>query len=84
MSQVVPDLPGEFLESDTLGRRQQIRLTTDCGQDILLNRHKTVPMLNGGGLQIDDLNWLTQSRRTAYGNQARGPTSTRTPCVPRG
>jgi urease accessory protein len=38
--------------------RRRIRLTTDQGQDILLDLPKTVAMADGDGLQLDDGTWL--------------------------
>ncbi len=38
--------------------RRRIRLTTDHGEDVLLDLPKTVAMANGDGLQLDDGNWL--------------------------
>lgn len=45
------------LDFDTRHRRR-IRLTTDYGEDILLDLPKTVAMADGDGLQLDDGNWL--------------------------
>jgi urease accessory protein len=39
--------------------RRRFRLTTDQGQDILLDLPKTVAMADGDGLQLDDGTWLT-------------------------
>jgi urease accessory protein len=38
--------------------RRRIRLTTDQGEDILLDLPKTVAMGDGDGLQLDDGTWL--------------------------
>ena len=38
--------------------RRRIRLTTDMGQDILLDLPETVAMADGDGLQLDDGTWL--------------------------
>ena len=38
--------------------RRRIRLTTDHGEDVLLDLPKTVAMANGDGLQLDDGSWL--------------------------
>ena len=38
--------------------RRRIRLTTDQGQDILLDLPNTVAMADGDGLQLDDGTWL--------------------------
>jgi len=38
--------------------RRRIRLTTDHGEDVLLDLPKTVAMANGDGLQLDDGTWL--------------------------
>jgi len=38
--------------------RRRIRLTTDQGDDILLNLPKAVAMADGDGLQLDDRSWL--------------------------
>jgi len=38
--------------------RRRIRLTTDQGEDILLDLPKTVAMADGDGLQLDDGTWL--------------------------
>src|SRR5215475_13539 len=38
--------------------RRRIRLTTDQGEDILLDLPKTVAMADGDGLQLDDGPWL--------------------------
>jgi urease accessory protein len=38
--------------------RRRIRLTTDHGQDILLDLPKAVAMADGDGLQLDDGAWL--------------------------
>jgi urease accessory protein len=38
--------------------RRRIRLTTDHGEDVLLDLPKTVAMANGDGLQLDDGRWL--------------------------
>ncbi len=38
--------------------RRRIRLTTDRGEDVLLDLPKTVAMANGDGLQLDDGSWL--------------------------
>ena len=38
--------------------RRRIRLTTDQGEDILLDLPKTVAMSDGDGLQLDDGTWL--------------------------
>ena len=38
--------------------RRRIRLTTDQGQDILLDLPKAVAMADGDGLQLDDGTWL--------------------------
>jgi urease accessory protein len=45
------------LEFDARHRRR-IRLTTDQGQDILLDLPKAVAMADGDGLQLDDGTWL--------------------------
>src|SRR5262250_1190238 len=39
--------------------RRRIRLTTDQGEDILLDLPKAVAMADGDGLQLDDGAWLT-------------------------
>ena len=39
--------------------RRRMRLSTDQGQDILLDLPKTVAMADGDGLQLDDGNWLS-------------------------
>jgi urease accessory protein len=38
--------------------RRRIRLTTDQGEDILLDLPKAVAMADGDGLQLDDGTWL--------------------------
>jgi len=38
--------------------RRRIRLTTDHGENILLDLPKTVAMADGDGLQLDDGTWL--------------------------
>ena len=38
--------------------RRRIRLTTDSGEDVLLDLPKAVAMADGDGLQLDDGNWL--------------------------
>lgn len=38
--------------------RRRIKLTTDHGEDILLNLPKAVAMAHGDGLQLDDARWL--------------------------
>src|SRR5262245_38656156 len=38
--------------------RRRIRLTTDQGEDILLDLSQTVAMGDGDGLQLDDGTWL--------------------------
>ena len=38
--------------------RRRIRLTTDHGEDVLLDLPKTVAMADGDGLQLDDGTWL--------------------------
>ncbi len=38
--------------------RRRIQLTTDRGEDILLNLPKAVAMADGDGLQLDDARWL--------------------------
>src|SRR5262249_13641349 len=38
--------------------RRRIRLTTDQGEDILLDLSKAVAMTDGDGLQLDDGTWL--------------------------
>ena len=38
--------------------RRRIRLTTDQGEDILLDLPKAVAMADGDGLQLDDGRWL--------------------------
>jgi urease accessory protein len=38
--------------------RRRIRLTTDHGEDVLLDLPKAVAMANGDGLQLDDGSWL--------------------------
>jgi len=38
--------------------RRRIRVTTDQGEDILLDLPKTVAMADGDGLQLDDGTWL--------------------------
>src|SRR5215467_2458436 len=38
--------------------RRRIRLTTDQGEDILLNLPKAVAMADGDGLQLDDGTWI--------------------------
>jgi urease accessory protein len=38
--------------------RRRIRLTTDRGEDVLLNLPKAVAMAVGDGLQLDDRRWL--------------------------
>ena len=45
------------LDFDTRHRRR-IALTTDRGEQILLNLPKAVAMANGDGLQLDDARWL--------------------------
>lgn len=39
--------------------RRRIRLTSDYGEDILLDLPKTVAMADGDGLQLDNGDWLT-------------------------
>jgi urease accessory protein len=38
--------------------RRRIRLTTDQGEDVLLNLPKAVAMADGDGLQLEDRRWL--------------------------
>ena len=38
--------------------RRRIRLTTDQGEDVLLDLPKAVAMADGDGLQLDDGRWL--------------------------
>jgi urease accessory protein len=38
--------------------RRRIRLTTDQGEDFLLDLPKAVPMADGDGLQLEDGRWL--------------------------
>ena len=38
--------------------RRRIRLTTDHGQDVLLDLPKTIALADGDGLQLDDGSWL--------------------------
>jgi urease accessory protein len=38
--------------------RRRIRLTTDDGEDVLLDLHKAVAMADGDGLQLEDGAWL--------------------------
>jgi urease accessory protein len=38
--------------------RRRIRLTTDQGEDVLLDLPKSVAMADGDGLQLDDRRWL--------------------------
>jgi len=38
--------------------RRRIRLTTDQGEDVLLNLPKAVAMVEGDGLQLEDRRWL--------------------------
>ena len=38
--------------------RRRIRLTTDQGEDVLLDLPKAVAMADGDGLQLEDGNWL--------------------------
>ena len=38
--------------------RRRIRLTSDHGEDVLLNLPKAVAMADGDGLLLDDGNWL--------------------------
>jgi urease accessory protein len=38
--------------------RRRIRLTTDQGEDVLLDLPKTVAMADGDGLQLEDGKWL--------------------------
>jgi urease accessory protein len=38
--------------------RRRIRLTTDQGEDVLLDLPKSVPMADGDGLQLEDRRWL--------------------------
>ena len=38
--------------------RRRVRLTTDQGEDILLDLPKAVAMADGDGLQLDDGSWL--------------------------
>jgi urease accessory protein len=38
--------------------RRRIRLTTDHGEDVLLDLPKTVAMADGDGLQLEDGRWL--------------------------
>jgi urease accessory protein len=38
--------------------RRRICLTTDHGEDVLLDLPKTIAMANGDGLQLDDGSWL--------------------------
>jgi len=38
--------------------RRRIRLTTDYGENVLLDLPKTVAMADGDGLQLEDGNWL--------------------------
>src|SRR5262245_63132594 len=39
-------------------RRRRIRLTTDDGEEILLDLAQTIAMADGDGLQLDDGRWL--------------------------
>ena len=39
--------------------RRRIRLTTDQGEDVLLDLPKSVAMADGDGLQLEDRRWLT-------------------------
>jgi len=45
------------LDFDTRHRRR-IRLTTDQGENVLLDLPKSVAMANGDGLQLEDRRWL--------------------------
>src|SRR5215471_10209911 len=38
--------------------RRRIRLTTDQGEDVLLDLPKAVAMADGDGLQLDDGTWI--------------------------
>src|SRR6201984_854609 len=38
--------------------RRRIRLTTDQGEDVLIDLPKAIAMANGDGLQLDDGRWL--------------------------
>jgi len=38
--------------------RRRIRMTSDCGQEVLLDLPKTVAMSDGDGLQLEDGRWL--------------------------
>ena len=38
--------------------RRRIRLTTDQGEDVVLNLSKAVAMADGDGLQLEDRRWL--------------------------
>ncbi len=38
--------------------RRRIRLTTDQGEQVLLDLPKAIPMADGDGLQLDDGRWL--------------------------
>jgi len=38
--------------------RRRIRLTTDQGEDVLLNLPKAIAMREGDGLQLEDRRWL--------------------------
>src|SRR5215470_8988480 len=38
--------------------RRRIRLTTDQGEDVLLDLAKSVAMADGDGLQLEDRRWL--------------------------
>ena len=38
--------------------RRRIRLTTELGEDVLLNLSKAVAMADGDGLQLEDRRWL--------------------------
>jgi len=46
------------LDFDTRHRRR-IRLTTENGEDVLLDLPQTIAMADGDGLQLDDGDWLT-------------------------
>jgi urease accessory protein len=39
--------------------RRRMRLTTDQGEEILLDLPRSVAMANGDGLQLDDRRWIT-------------------------
>src|SRR5215467_9278216 len=45
------------LDSDARHRRR-IQMTTDDGEEVLLDLPKAVAMANGDGLQLDDGRWL--------------------------